>query len=74
MNIKEYVNKMCVASKASSEIISCLSESKKNAILKSLIDEIENNKNNIIEANNKDLEIIKSSENFANSFVDRLMI
>ncbi len=74
MNIKEYVNKMCVASKASSEIISCLSESKKNAILKSLIDEIDNNKNNIIEANNKDLEIIKSSENFANSFVDRLMI
>jgi len=74
MNIKEYVNKICVASKASSEIISCLSESKKNAILKSLIDEIENNKNNIIEANNKDLEIIKSSENFANSFVDRLMI
>jgi len=74
MNIKEYVNKMCVASKASSEIISCLSESKKNSILKSLIDEIENNKNNIIEANNKDLEIIKSSENFANSFVDRLMI
>ena len=74
MNIKEYVNKMCVASKASSEIISCLSESKKNAILKSLIDEIESNKNNIIEANNKDLEIIKSSENFANSFVDRLMI
>ena len=74
MNIKEYVNKMCVASKASSEIISCLSESKKNAILKSLIDEIDNNNNNIIEANNKDLEIIKSSENFANSFVDRLMI
>lgn len=74
MNIKEYVNKMCVASKASSEIISCLSESKKNAILKSLINEIESNKNNIIEANNKDLEIIKSSENFANSFVDRLMI
>ena len=74
MNIKEYVNKMCVASKASSEIISCLSESKKNAILKSLIDEIDSNKNNIIEANNKDLEIIKSSENFANSFVDRLMI
>ena len=74
MNIKEYVNKMCVASKASSEIISCLSESKKNAILKSLIDEIENNKNNIIEANNKDLEIIKSSKNFANSFIDRLLI
>jgi len=74
MNIKEYVNKICVAAKASSEIISRLSESKKNAILKSLIDEIENNKNNIIEANNKDLEIIKSSKNFANSFIDRLLI
>ena len=74
MNIKEYVNKICFAAKLSSEVISCSSEIKKNEILKSLINEIENDKNFIIEANNKDLETIESSKNVANSFIDRLMI
>jgi glutamate-5-semialdehyde dehydrogenase len=74
MNIKEYVRKICINAKESKKQIACLNEKTKNLILEDVIEELDNNRENIISANNTDVENLKSSKNFVNSFVDRLLI
>jgi glutamate-5-semialdehyde dehydrogenase len=74
MNIKEYVRKICINAKESKKQIACLNEKTKNLILEDIIEELDNNRENIISANNTDVENLKSSKNFVNSFVDRLLI
>ena len=74
MKIKEYVKNICVNAKSSSQEISCLSESKKNTILESLIDEINLYRNKIKDSNTNDIECLKTTDNFNNAFVDRLLI
>ena len=74
MNNIDYVKQTCINAKSSSKEISCLSESKKNLILKSLIDEINLKRDDIKDANSKDIESLKVTDNFNNAFVDRLLI
>lgn len=74
MNIKEYVRKICINAKESKKQIACLNEKTKNLILEDIIEELNNNRENIISANNTDVENLKSSKNFVSSFVDRLLI
>ncbi len=74
MNIKEYVRKICINAKESKKQIACLNEKTKNLILEDVIEELDNNRENIISANNTDVENLKSSKNFVSSFVDRLLI
>lgn len=74
MNIKEYVRKICINAKESKKQIACLNEKTKNLILEDIIKELDNNRENIISANNTDVENLKSSKNFVSSFVDRLLI
>jgi glutamate-5-semialdehyde dehydrogenase len=74
MNIKEYVRKICINAKVSKKQIACLNEKTKNQILEDIIEELDNNRENIISANNTDVENLKSSKNFVSSFVDRLLI
>ena len=74
MNNIDYVNKICINAKLSSKEISCLSESKKNLILKSLTDQINLKRDGIKDANSKDIEELKLTDNFNNAFVDRLLI
>jgi len=74
MNIKDYVENICVSAKSSAAEISCIKESTKNSILSSIIDEINLNRENIKSANLKDIENLKSSDGFADSFVDRLLL
>jgi len=74
MNIKEYVRKICINAKESKKQIACLNEKTKNLILEDIIEELDNNRENIISANNTDVENLKSSKNFVSSFVDRLLI
>jgi len=74
MNIKEYVRKICINAKESKKQIACLNEKTKNQILEDIIEELDNNRENIISANNTDVENLKSSKNFVSSFVDRLLI
>ena len=74
MNIKEYVRKICINAKESKKQIACLNEKTKNQILENIIEELDNNRENIISANNTDVENLKSSKNFVSSFVDRLLI
>jgi glutamate-5-semialdehyde dehydrogenase len=73
MNIKEYVRKICINAKESKKQIACLNEKTKNLILEDVIEELDNNRENIISANNTDVENLKSSKNFVSSFVDRLL-
>jgi glutamate-5-semialdehyde dehydrogenase len=74
MNNIDYVNNICVNAKSSSKEISCLDESKKNLILMSLSEEINSRRVEIKKANSIDIEILKSTDNFSNAFVDRLLI
>ena len=74
MNNIDYINKICINAKLSSKEISCLSESKKNLILKSLTDQINLKRDGIKDANSKDIEELKLTDNFNNAFVDRLLI
>ena len=74
MNIKDYVNNICLNAKLSSQVISCLTENAKNSILLSLIEEISLNRVDIRKSNTKDLDNLKSSDNFNSAFIDRLLI
>ena len=74
MNNIDYINKICINAKLSSKEISCLSESKKNLILKSLTDQINLKRDDIKDANSKDIGDLKLTDNFNNAFVDRLLI
>lgn len=74
MNIKNYVNNICVNAKLSSEEISRLTEREKNLILTSLAEEINSNRDNIKKSNSIDLDNLKSSNNFNGAFIDRLLI
>ena len=74
MKIKDYVNNICVNAKLSSKEISCLTEGEKNLILLSLVEEINLSRNDIKKSNSKDLDNLKSSNNFNDAFVDRLLI
>ena len=74
MNIKNYVNNICVNAKLSSEEISRLTEREKNLILTSLAEEINSNRGNIKKSNSIDLDNLKSSNNFNGAFIDRLLI
>jgi len=74
MNIKNYVNKICINAKKSSKEISCLTEQLKNSILSSLIDEINANRDLIKSSNSIDIEDFKLSKNFTKSFIDRLLL
>ena len=74
MKIKDYVNNICVNAKLSSQEISCLTEGEKNLILLSLVEEINLSRNDIKKSNSKDLDNLKSSNNFNDAFVDRLLI
>ena len=74
MKIKDYVNNICVNAKLSSHEISCLTEGEKNLILLSLVEEINLSRNDIKKSNSKDLDNLKSSNNFNDAFVDRLLI
>ena len=73
-NIKNYVVNLCKQAKVASQEISCANENKKNNVLKSLIKNINNSRDAIIVSNSKDVENLKSSKNFTESFVDRLLI
>ena len=66
MNNVDYVNQICINAKSSSKEISCLNESKKNSILKSLIDVINLKRDDIKNANFKDIERLKLTDNFNN--------
>ena len=74
MNIKDYVNKICLNARSSASEIACTEESIKNSILSSLIDEINLSRDKIKSSNNEDVIKFKSSDNFIKSFVDRLMM
>ena len=74
MKIKDYVNNICVNAKLSSQEISCLTEGENNLILLSLVEEINLSRNDIKKSNSKDLDNLKSSNNFNDAFVDRLLI
>mgnify|MGYP005995040559 CR=1 FL=1 len=74
MSIEKYVKNICINAKTASKQISCIDENAKNLILESLISELDKNRERIISANNIDVERFKNSENFANSFLDRLLI
>ena len=74
MNIKDYVNEICLNASSSASEIACTEESIKNSILSSLIDEINLSRDKIKSSNNEDVIKFKSSDNFIKSFVDRLMI
>jgi len=74
MNIKDYVNEICLNASSSASEIACTEESIKNSILSSLINEINLSRNQIKSSNYEDVIKFKSSDNFIKSFVDRLMI
>lgn len=74
MSIEKYVKNICINAKTASKQISCIDENAKNLILESLISDLDKNRERIISANNIDVERFKNSENFANSFLDRLLI
>ena len=74
MNIKNYVNKICINAKKSAQEISCLTEQAKNSILSTLIDEINVNRDLIKSSNSIDIEDFKLSKNFTKSFIDRLLL
>ncbi len=74
MNIKNYVNKICINAKKSAQEISCLTEQEKNSILSTLIDEINVSRDLIKSSNSIDIEDFKLSKNFTKSFIDRLLL
>ena len=74
MNIKNYVNKICINAKKSAQEISCLTEQAKNSILSTLIDEINVSRDLIKSSNSIDIEDFKLSKNFTKSFIDRLLL
>tara|TARA_B100001248_G_C27382298_1_gene457663 strand:+ start:144 stop:1400 length:1257 start_codon:yes stop_codon:yes gene_type:complete len=74
MNIKDYVSTICINAQNSSKEISCLREKAKNSILNSLIEEINLNRDLIKSSNTIDIENFKSSENYGDAFLDRLLL
>ena len=74
MNIKDYVSTICINAQNSSKEISCLREKAKNSILNSLIEEINLNRDLIKSSNTVDIENFKSSDNYGDAFLDRLLL
>ncbi len=74
MNIKDYVSTICINAQNSSKEISCLREKEKNSILNSLIEEINLNRDLIKSSNTIDIENFKSSDNYGDAFLDRLLL
>ncbi len=74
MNIKDYVSTICINAQNSSKEISCLREKAKNSILNSLIEEINLNRDEIKSSNTIDIENFKSSDNYGDAFLDRLLL
>ena len=74
MNIKDYVSTICINAQNSSKEISCLREKAKNLILNSLIEEINLNRDLIKSSNAIDIENFKSSDNYGDAFLDRLLL
>ena len=74
MNIKDYVSTICINAQNSSKEISCLREKAKNSILNSLIEEINLNRDLIKSTNTIDIENFKSSDNYGDAFLDRLLL
>jgi len=74
MNIKDYVSTICINAQHSSKEISCLREKAKNSILNSLIEEINLNRDLIKSSNTIDIENFKSSDNYGDAFLDRLLL
>tara|TARA_S200000501_G_scaffold91495_1_gene84860 strand:+ start:16390 stop:17646 length:1257 start_codon:yes stop_codon:yes gene_type:complete len=74
MNIKDYVSTICIKAQDSSKEISCLREKAKNSILNSLIEEINLNRDLIKSSNTIDIENFKSSDNYGDAFLDRLLL
>ena len=74
MNIKDYVSTICINAQNSSKEISCLREKAKNSILNSLIEEINLNRDLIKSSNTIDIENFKSSDNYEDAFLDRLLL
>ena len=74
MNIKDYVSTICINAQNSSKEISCLREKAKNSILNSLIEEINLNRDLIKSSNTIDIENFKSSDNYGDAFLDRLLL
>ena len=74
MNIKDYVSTICINAQHSAKEISCLREKAKNSILNSLIEEINLNRDLIKSSNTIDIENFKSSDNYGDAFLDRLLL
>ena len=74
MNIKDYVSTICINAQNSSKEISCLREKAKNSILNSLIEEINLSRDLIKSSNTIDIENFKSSDNYGDAFLDRLLL
>ena len=74
MNIKDYVSTICINAQHSSKEISCLREKAKNSILNSLIEEINLNRDLIKSSNTIDIKNFKSSDNYGDAFLDRLLL
>ena len=74
MNIKDYVSKICINAQHSAKEISCLREKAKNSILNSLIEEINLSRDLIKSSNTIDIENFKSSDNYGDAFLDRLLL
>ena len=74
MNIKDYVSTICINAQNSSKEISCLREKAKNSILNSLIEEINLNRDLIKSSNTIDIDKFKSSDNYGDAFLDRLLL
>ena len=74
MNIKDYVSTICINAQNSSKEISCLREKAKNSILNSLIEEINLNRDLIKSSNTIDIKNFKSSDNYGDAFLDRLLL
>ena len=74
MKIKDYVSTICINAQHSSKEISCLREKAKNLILNSLIEEINLSRDLIKSSNTIDIENFKSSDNYGDAFLDRLLL
>ena len=74
MNINNYIVNLCKQAKTASQEISRANEKIKNSVLKSLIKNINNSRDIIISSNSTDVKNLKSSKNFVESIVDRLLI
>ena len=74
MDINSYVDNVCLLARESSREISCITQTQKDSILNDLVNEIKKNREDIKSENKIDIEALKKSENFAESFIDRLLL